>query len=225
VEETEEIEAFVFDAYGTLFDVYSVYATCEKVFPGQGEAITRLWRVKQLEYSWLRTAMGRYEDFWKLTEDGLRYTCQFLRLEASPAQLEELLQVYLKLELYPDVLPALTHLAGSGRKQAILSNGSPQMLAAVVKNADIGGLLDAVISVDEVGRYKPDPLVYQLAPTRLGLAKEKIGFVSSNAWDAAGAKSFGFKVFWINRLGAPIEQLGLTPDYIINSAGDLLTLY
>lgn len=217
----DEIEAFVFDAYGTLFDVRSVFASCEAAFPGHGDEITRLWRVKQLEYSWLRTLMGRYQDFWQLTGDGLRYTCRFLGLEASEEQIDQLLQTYLNLEVYPDVPPALEELARRGYKRAILSNGSPAMLAAVVQNSGLKPLLDEVLSVDEVRRFKPDPAVYALAPTRLGIPKEKIGFVSSNAWDVAGAKSFGFKTFWINRTGAPVEELNAPPDRIIGGAGQL----
>ncbi len=217
-----KIEAFVFDAYGTLFDVRSVYSTCEAIFPGKGEAITVLWRTKQLEYSWLRTLMQRYEDFWHLTEDGLRYTCRFLGLAASEAQLDQMLQAYYHLQVYPDVIPALDKLAQEGRKLAILSNGSPAMLAAVVQNSGLDKRLDQIISVDEVRRFKPDPVVYALAPEKLGLAKEQIAFVSSNGWDVAGAKNFGFRVFWINRTGAPIEELTVTPDHIISGAGDLL---
>lgn len=220
----DEIEAFVFDAYGTLFDVRSVFATAEAVFPGHGDEITRLWRVKQLEYSWLRSLMGRYRDFWQLTGDGLRYTCKFLGLEASEGQLNQILQAYFHLEVYADVPPALEELARRGRKRAILSNGSPAMLAAVVQNSGLDKLLDEVLSVDEVQCFKPDPAVYALAPARLRIPKEKIGFVSSNGWDVAGAKSFGFKTFWINRTGAPVEELDLLPDQIISGAGQLLEL-
>ncbi len=219
----KELEALVFDAYGTLFDVKSVYTTCEAVFPGKGEEITRLWRSKQLEYSWLRSLMNRYEDFWKVTEDGLRYTCLFLGLEPNQGQIDTMMQAYSRLELYSDVLPGLEKLAQSGKKCAILSNGTPAMLKAVVENAGIGDKLAAILSVDEVKRYKPDAAVYALAASRLGVAKEKIGFVSSNGWDAAGAKSFGFQVFWINRTGAPLEELGVKPDKIINGVGEVLT--
>jgi 2-haloacid dehalogenase len=214
----EEIEAFVFDAYGTIFDVRSVFATCEAVFPGHGDEITRLWRVKQLEYSWLRTLMKRYEDFWQLTQDGLRYTCQFLGLKASEGQLDQMLQAYLNLEVYADLPAALRKLQQTGVKRAILSNGSPQMLNTVVDNNGLTSLFDAVLSVDEVRHYKPDPAVYALAPQKLGVAKEKIGFVSSNGWDVAGAKSFGFKTFWINRTNVPVEELSAPPDRIISSA-------
>lgn len=218
----DNIEAFVFDAYGTIFDVRSVYANCEAVFPGKGQEITTLWRSKQLEYSWLRSLMGRYEDFWRVTEDGLRYTCHFLGLNSSEGQLERILQSYYHLDVYPDVIPALEKLKERGKKRAILSNGSPSMLNTLAENTGVAGHLDSIISVDEVQRYKPDPLVYALAPARLDIPKEKIGFVSSNAWDVAGAKSFGFTVFWINRSGAPMEELAVQPDHIIGGAGQII---
>ncbi len=215
-----KLKAFVFDAYGTLFDVGSVFALCEEVFPGHGADITSLWRTKQLEYSWLRSQMGRYEDFWRVTADGLRYTCLALGLKASDADLERIMQSYLTISPFPDTAPALEAL--SDRSKAILSNGSPMMLEAAVANAGLGGSLSHILSVDEVKIYKPHPSVYALAPTRLGLAREEIGFVSSNGWDAAGAKAFGFTVFWLNRLKAPVEELGLKPDVIISSPLELV---
>ena len=214
-----EPQAFVFDAYGTLFDVRSVLTRCEEVFPGYGEAITVLWRTKQLEYSWLRALMGRYEDFWRVTAAGLRYTCQSLGLKPQPAQLEHIMASYLTISPFPDSLPALQALVG--RPLAILSNGTPAMLASAVERAGFAPLLAHVISVDEVQTYKPHPSVYALAPARLGLPKEAIGFVSSNGWDMAGAKAFGFQVFWLNRAGLPVEELGVQPDKIIGSLREL----
>jgi 2-haloacid dehalogenase len=213
-------KAYVFDAYGTLFDVYSVQASCEEVFAGSGEKLTRLWRTKQLEYSWLRSLMGRYEDFWKLTEDGLRYSCQFLGLQADAAQIEKITQSYLTLSAFPETTQVLDRLAGLPR--AILSNGTPAMLEAVVRHNRLDGSFDHILSVDELKMYKPHPAVYRLAVDRLGLSKEEIGFISSNGWDVAGAKAFGFKVFWLNRLEAPVEELGVEPDAIIKSPLELL---
>jgi len=215
-------KAFVFDAYNTLFDVYSVQASCEEVFPGYGEKLTRLWRTKQLEYSWLRSLMGRYEDFWKLTGDGLRYSCRFLGLQPEATQLETIMQSYLTLAAFPETTHVLDGLAGQPR--AILSNGNPAMLEAVVRHNGLEGKFDHILSVDVLKIYKPHPSVYQLAVDRLGLSREEIGFVSSNGWDVAGAKAFGFQVFWLNRLEAPVEELGVQPDAIIKSALELLDL-
>lgn len=217
-------KALVFDAYGTLFDVRSVLSRCEEVFPGQGQEITTLWRVKQLEYSWLRSLMGRYEDFWRLTEDGLRWACLAVGLSPTEAQLEQVLQSYLTISPFPDTLPALAKLTKLGLPLAILSNGSPAMLEAAVTNAALTGTIAHVISVDEVKIFKPHPSVYALAPARLGLAKEEIAFVSSNGWDAAGAKAFGFEVYWINRMAAPIEELSSPPNAVIASLLELAEL-
>ncbi len=215
-------KAFVFDAYGTLFDVYSVQASCEEVFPGNGEKLTRMWRSKQLEYSWLRSLMGRYEDFWMLTEDALRYSCQFLGLQLEAVQVEKILQSYLTLAAFPETARLLDRLDGQPR--AILSNGTPTMLEAAVRHNRLEGKFDHILSVDELKVYKPHPAVYQLAVDRLGLNKDEIGFVSSNGWDVAGAKAFGFRVFWLNRLEAPVEELGVRPDTIIKSGLELLDI-
>jgi 2-haloacid dehalogenase len=213
-------QALVFDAYGTLFDVYSVQAKCEEIYPGKGEDLTRLWRAKQLEYTWLRSLMGRYEDFWKVTEDSLRYSCRFLGVHPGPEQVEELMQSYLKLAAFPETGQVLEKLAGVPR--AILSNGSPDMLEAVVQHNGLADQFDHVLSVDELMIYKPHPSVYQLAVNRLGIAAKNITFVSSNGWDVAGAKTFGFRVFWLNRQGTPVEELTVQPDAIIKSPLELI---
>jgi 2-haloacid dehalogenase len=212
-------KAFVFDAYGTLFDVRSVLARCEEVFPLCGAALTTLWRSKQLEYTWLRSLMGRYEDFWQLTRAGLLYACQSLGLTSTPERIEYLMQAYLVLSPFPDVAAALESLAGV--PCAILSNGSPQMLQSVVKNARFEGRFQHILSVDEVRIYKPSPLVYQLAETHLGIPRGQIAFVSSNCWDIAGAGAFGLQTYWLNRQSAPVEMLGVRPDCIINTATEL----
>lgn len=210
------LQALVFDAYGTLFDVHSVVQRSEAFWPGKGTALSQLWRAKQLEYTWQRSLMRRYAPFSQVTREALEYACEALSLVLHAAKSEMLMQEYLKLAAYPDVAPALAQLRA---KQAILSNGSPDMLEPLVKHS--GLRFEAVLSVDEVKIFKPAPEVYQLAVDRLGVAKADIGFVSSNCWDALGAKSFGFRVYWINRAGAPVDALGFQPDGELRSLGDL----
>ena len=209
-------QALVFDAYGTLYDVHSVIRRCDEFWPGKGAALSQLWRQKQLEYTWQRSLMRRYLPFSQITREALAYACEFLKLALDAANAEALMQEYLKLAAYPDVAAALAKLKG---KKAILTNGSPDMIEPLVKHS--GLRFDAVLSVDAVKLYKPVPEVYQLAVQRLGVAKEAIGFASSNCWDALGAKSFGFRVFWINRAKAPVDRLGFQPDALLGSLGDL----
>jgi 2-haloacid dehalogenase len=220
------LRALVFDAYGTLFDVHSVMTTCEALFPGKGAALSQLWRTRQLEYSWLRSLMGRYVDFNQVTREALQYACNALGLVYTDAVLAKLENAYRTLALFPDTLPTLQQLRRQQPdvKLAILSNGAPEMLDAVVAHNALDGVLDAVLSVDAVVIFKPDPRVYQLACDRLNLGHDEIGFVSSNGWDAAGARTFGFTTFWINRSGAPIDELGVTPDRVMKSLADLPTL-
>src|SRR5229473_1648247 len=191
------IEALVFDAYGTLFDVHSVAQRCEGLWPGKGAQLSQLWRAKQLEYTWQRSLMKRYAPFSTVTRAAL-------------------MGEYLMLSMYPDVPNAIRQVAC---KKAILTNGSPDMIEPLVAHS--GLKFDAVLSVHELNVYKPAPEVYQLAARRLQVEAENIGFVSSNCWDALGAKSFGFTVYWINRLGAPVDRLGFTPDKTIKSLLDL----
>jgi 2-haloacid dehalogenase len=210
-------EAMVFDAYGTLFDVHSVVARCESCWPGKGAPLSQLWRAKQLEYTWQRSLMQRYVPFSTVTREALAYACEALGLALDRAREEALMQEYLRLATYPDVAATLKKL---GKKQAILSNGSPDMLLPLVERS--GLRFDAVISVDELKVYKPAPQVYELAVRKLGTEKGHIGFVSSNCWDAMGAKSYGFKVYWINRAGAPVDRLGFRPDAILGSLDEVL---
>lgn len=210
--------ALVFDAYGTLFDVHSVLRRCEAFFPGRGAQLSQLWRAKQLEYTWLRSLMGRYAPFSTVTREALAFACEALGLELTAERMEALMGEYLMLATFPEVAAALGRL--QGRKLAILSNGSPDMLGPLVQHA--GLRLDAVLSVDELKVYKPHPSVYQLAATRLGVERQDIGFVSSNGWDALGAKSFGFTVFWINRARAPLDRLGFEPDRIVAGLDEIL---
>lgn len=214
--------ALVFDAYGTLFDVHSVTAAAESIWPGSGAALSQLWRTKQLEYTWLRSLMGRYEDFTQVTESALRYACASLRLECEGAQRAKLMQAYLRLATFPEVSEALARLHGI--RLAILSNGSPAMLEPVVFNAALHGVITDVLSVDAVKIFKPDPRVYQLAVDRMGVPAKAIGFVSSNCWDAIGAKAFGFRTFWINRAGAPVDEMGVQPDHELRSLAELPAL-
>jgi len=210
------LQALVFDAYGTLFDVHAVIRRCEQFWPGRGAALSQLWRAKQLEYTWQRSLMRSYAPFSQVTRDALQYACESLGLALDAAKSDALMQEYLELAVYPDVPGALARFKV---KQAILSNGSPDMLDPLVRHS--GLRFDAVLSVDAVKVFKPAPEVYQLAVDRLGVAQERIGFVSSNCWDALGAKSFGFRVYWINRLAAPVDRLGFQPDALLRSLGDL----
>ena len=216
------IQALVFDAYGTLFDPLSVQAACEQRFPGSGAALALLWRTKQLEYTWLRSLMNRYEDFWQVTEAALRFSCAGLRLPCNPDQREQLMQEYLRLKTYPDVPSALAAL--DGMPLFILSNGSPGMLQPLAQNAGLAELFSGLLSVDAVKVYKPSPLVYQLAVEKTGFDKNLIGFVSSNSWDIAGASCFGFQTFWINRAGTTPDELGVKPDAILSALAELPSL-
>ena len=218
-----QLDALVFDAYGTLFNVHSVVAKCEQLFPGKGQALSQLWRSKQLEYTWLRSLMGRYVDFNCVTADALKVACLTLGLAYSDRALTELNQAYRTLQPFDDAIDTLQQLKNMRplQKRSILSNGAPEMLNAVVNHNHLDTLLDAVLSVDAVGVFKPDPRVYQLAVDQLQVAPNRIGFVSSNGWDAAGAKAFGFTVFWVNRADAPMEALGAAPDYTLKSLNEL----
>ncbi len=214
----------MFDAYGTLFDVHSVVALCEQSWPGKGAALSQLWRAKQLEYTWQRSLMGRYENFARITEASLRYACLALGLRVDDERRRSLMGAYLELSTFPEVRDVLAALKASKLKLAILSNGSPAMLRPLVANAGLRGLIGTVISVDRRKIYKPAPAVYRLAVQRMRLPKSAIGFVSSNCWDACGAKSFGFRTFWINRGGAPVDELGAAPDHVIRSLDELPAL-
>lgn len=205
----QPVKALVFDAYGTLFDVHSVVAACEACYPGRGQELSRLWRAKQIEYSWLLSLMERYEDFWAVTGRALTFACAALGLPGGPDDRAGLMDAYLRLSLHPDARTALQALIAY--PLAILSNGSPAMLQAIVASAGLAGTFTHVVSVDEVRRYKPDPLAYRLAPQRLGVEPHEIGFVSANSWDAQGATAFGFRTFWLNRAGQPLDELGFRP--------------
>lgn len=200
------IRACVFDAYGTLFDVHSAVGRLrDDIGPGADD-LSRLWRTKQLEYTWLRALMGKHENFWQVTGDALDYALASTGINPAPVR-NRLMDAYLTLDAYPEVLPMLARLKAAGLKLAILSNGEPAMLEAAVKGAAIDGVLDHVLSVESVGIFKPHPSVYQLAIDRLGVAPSAVAFQSSNAWDVNGACCFGLRPVWINRFGAPSERL------------------
>jgi 2-haloacid dehalogenase len=240
------IQAVVFDAYGTLYDIQSVAAVTEEAFPGYGEIITQIWRIKQLEYTWLRSLMRRYEDFSVITRESLAYTLKVLGLKHDDAAFERIMDKYLHLDLYPDA--AATLAAMQGRKLAILSNGSTEMLTTLVRNSRLDHVLDATLSIDSRKIFKPSPDAYSLIESRLGVPPAQVLFVSSNPWDACGAKSFGLNVAWIERvtpeamalacvnsdLVAPLtmfkairmqmDELGLEPDYRIRALAELPAL-
>jgi 2-haloacid dehalogenase len=208
------IRGYVFDAYGTLFDVHAVVEAGREI-TSDPAALSTTWRQKQLEYTWLRGLMGAYVDFWAVTEAALRYSIRRLGLSATEAQVRRLMEAYLTLACFPEVKALLARLAG--RPRAVLSNGAPAMLAAAVAASGLTNLLEHVISVDRVKTYKPSPLVYALGTQTLGVAAGELLFVSSNGWDVAGAKAFGYQVAWCNRTGAPEEELGVRADLVIDT--------
>ena len=199
------INAVVFDAYGTLYDTQSVADVTEEAFPGYGDIITQVWRIKQLEYSWLRSLMRRYQDFSVVTRDSLAYTLRILGLHYDEETFSRIMEKYLDLALYPEAMAALDAL--KDRKLAILSNGSPDMLNALVKNTGLDRILAATLSVDEHKVFKPSPEAYTLIEEKLGVRPANVLFVSSNPWDACGAKAFGLNVAWIERVSSEAMAL------------------
>lgn len=238
---------FVFDAYGTLYDVQSVATATEEAFPGHGDTITQVWRLKQLEYIWLRSLMGQYEDFWTVTRESLAYTLKSLGLDADAATFDKILTRYLHLRPYPEAMEALQGLRSQGHKLAILSNGSQFTLDELVRNSGFENALDAVLSVDAKRIFKPSPQSYALVEERLGAARSDVIFVSCNPFDVNGAKSYGFQVAWIERVPADAlkseiaagvigpatmfkilrmrpDELGFEPDVRIRTLTDLIAL-
>ncbi len=214
------IRACVFDAYGTLFDVHSPAARLRDSLGDRADQLSAVWRTKQLEYTWLRALMRRHADFWQVTGEALDFALEDTGL-AGEIDRDGLLRQYLTLDAYGDAAPALDRLRAAGLKTAILSNGEPNMLAEATGSAGLDDLLDAVLSIEEAGVYKPDPATYQIAVDRLDVAAGDICFVSTNAWDAAGASSFGFRVAWMNRFGRTSERLPAHPHAIITGLDEL----
>ncbi len=217
------IDACVFDAYGTLFDVHAAAARCRDDLGDAADAVSQTWRTKQLQYTWLRSLMGRHRDFWQLTGEALDYALDAHGIDDAALR-QRLMDCYLVLDAYPEVKDVLGRLHGAGLKCAILSNGAPNMLDAAVRNAGLGDVLDAVLSIEDVGIYKPHRSVYRLAVDRLGVAAERIAFQSSNAWDANGAAAFGFRVAWVNRFGQRPERLPGPADAEIATLDELPAL-
>jgi 2-haloacid dehalogenase len=220
------LKAVLFDAYGTLFDVYSVGLLAEQFFPGQGQALGILWRDKQIEYSRLVTTSNNgahYQPFWDLTRAGLRYACQRLELDLTPAREQQLMNQYRHLSAFPENREVLQALKGKGVVTGILSNGDPAMLEVAVKSAALEGLLDHVISVDSIRKYKTHPAAYALGEKTTGLKASQIGFVSCNSWDALAATWYGYRTLWVNRYRLPFETLGTQPTHTGSSLRDVLT--
>jgi len=216
----EGVRACVFDAYGTLFDFAAAAKGCRDLLGDDIDRLTGLWREKQLQYTWLRAVQDRHEDFWQVTGDALDFALETLGIE-KPGLRERLMTLYLTLDAFPEVPAVLERLKQAGLQTAILSNGSPKMLDAVVKSANLVGLIDAVLSVEEVGIYKPHPKVYQLAVDRLKVPASAIAFQSSNAWDAYAASAFGMQVVWCNRYAQRRERLPGRPDHEVRSLSEL----
>ena len=217
---TRTIEAYAFDAYGTLFDVHSAIGHFREAIGPEADAFSALWRAKQLEYTWTRTLMDRYADFWTLTQEALEFA--FQRHPGVPHVLRQpLLDAYRRLDAYPDVVPALKGLASQGKRLAILTNGARAMAKAAATSAGIADAFEAIVSADEIRQFKTDPEIYGLAHETLGLALGKVALVSSNRWDVAGAAAFGMPAIWVNRTGQPDEYLDLPPLRVLRSLADL----
>ncbi len=220
-----KLRAVLFDAYGTLFDVYSVGLLAEQLYPGQGPALALLWRDKQMDYTRLLTLGGRYKPFWDVTRDGLRFAAQQLKLPWGSAAEERLMNQYRHLSAFPENREVLTELQRRQVPTGILSNGDPEMLAVAVKSAGLEDLLQPLLSVHAVQRFKPDPAAYALGPQALKIAARDILFVSSNGWDAIGATWHGYTTLWVNRSGALLEQLDTVPTRTGSSLRDVLEFF
>ncbi|MFZ6730880.1 haloacid dehalogenase type II [Undibacterium sp. Ji42W] len=217
------ISAIAFDAYGTLFDVYSISEQADKLFPGKGRALAELWRDKQIEYTRLRTMCSMYKPFWEVTQDALIFCCQKLGLELTLDAQNSLMGQYAKLKAFPENLPVLQALQAQDMKMSILSNGNLHMLQSAVDAAGMQGIFSHLLSVEVVKKFKTAPEAYQMAPDVYGVPAKNILFVSSNCWDACCATWFGYTTFWVNRQNAPLEQLGVTPHGEGRTLQDLIS--
>ena len=221
----KQIKGVVFDLYGTLYDVHSVAGLCDQYFPGRGREISVLWRQKQLEYTWLRSLMGQYIPFEQATSDALLFVDGNMKLGLQTDQREALCDEYLRIKPYPEVRSTLQTLRAQELQLAILSNGSVNSIQGVVENSGLTPLFDHLISVDEVKVFKPHAHAYELGEKKLKLHRSELLFVSSNAWDATGARYFGFPTCWINRSGSVFEEMGQTPDWQLGGIDELLALF
>lgn len=215
------LKAIAFDAYGTLFDVYSVGILAEEIFPTKGPQLAIIWRDKQIEYTRLRTMCDKYVDFWQVTEDALRYGCEALGLDLTDPAVARLMGAYAELTAFPENVGELTRLKKAGIPLSILSNGTPWMLDQAVTASGLTGFFDHVLSVDRVRQFKTAPAAYQMAPDAFDCPASDILFVSSNCWDICGATWFGYRTIWLNRYGLPLEHLGVTPHRIGTSLSDV----
>ena len=216
------LRAVAFDAF-PIFDPRPVFALAEQLFPGRGAELSNAWRTRQFEYQWLRALAGRYADFWQATDDALTFSAQWLKLGLTADKRGQLMNAYLQLNAWPDVAPALQALKDAGMRLAFVSNATRRILDAGIANARLEGVFDHVLSTDSIRTYKPDPRAYRMAIDALQLPREQILFVPFAGWDAAGAKSFGYTTYWVNRLNLPMEQLGVLPDATASGMAELPT--
>lgn len=208
---TPKIKAVAFDGF-TTFDPQPVVALAGELFPGKGPELTAAWRTRQFEYAWLRTLTGDYVDFWHVTEDALVFAAKLLKLDLTREKRMQLIQAFLEIKAWPDALPALKSLKAAGIRMAFLSNFTTEMLDAAVRNSGLQGIFEPHLSTDRVKAYKPDPRAYRMGLEAFGLKREEIAFAAFGGWDAAGAKTFGYPTFWVNRMNLPVEELGAVPD-------------
>jgi 2-haloacid dehalogenase len=217
-----KIRAVAFDGF-PIIDPRPVFAKVEEMFPGKGAELSNAWRTRQFEYTWLRTMSGRYADFWHVTEEALIFAAKLMKLELSGAQRDQLMQSYLGLKAWPDVAPGLKKMKDAGVRTAFLSNFTAEMLEAAVRNSGLQGMFEDHLSTDRVKAFKPDPRAYQMGVDAFGMKKEEIAFAAFAGWDVAGAKWYGYPTFWVNRAGAPLEELGVVPDGIGTGLNDLVS--
>lgn len=219
--EETKIEVVLFDAF-PVFDPRPIFESLETIAPSRGKALGDLWRNRQFAYTWLRTAAGEYEDFWKVTRDGLLYAAEALKVPLSPRQVERIMRGYLELKAWPEAPAALETLKSEGLRLAFLSNFTPRMLEAAIESAGLGDMFERALSTDAVRTFKPDPRAYRFAIEALSVPRDRILFVPFAGWDAAGAKWFGYETFWVNRLGTPPEELGVKADGMGSNLDDLV---
>ena len=219
-----EIKAVIFDAYGTLFDVYSVGALAEELFPGHGKALANIWRDRQIDYTRIRTLCDQYIDFWEITKDALRFACASLKLDLTEDKFAKLMQQYAHLAAFPENLGVLDQLRAKGLALGILSNGTREMIDSAVGSAKLDGYFDHILTVEAIRKFKTVPEAYQLGPDSFNLNTNEILFVSSNCWDACGATWFGYQTLWVNRADMPIEELHVTPSVIGTTLNDVFQL-